>query len=172
MLRVRASPTEGHLRLALPPHSALVPAVNPVTWTDASGNFWLFGGYGYDGSGDHWLLERSLEIHPVAIGLRSPAVPPTQLTSLVSTVLQEPPSASNMPGGRQEAVGWADAQRKPLALRRRRRDSVGTANGILNDLWEYNIANNQWTYVMGAVLVSPQTIGIANQTGVYEAATW
>jgi hypothetical protein len=39
-------------------------------------------------------------------------------------------------------------------------DSVATTTGILNDLWMYNIANNQWTFVVGGTK--------ANQTGTYE----
>ena len=40
-------------------------------------------------------------------------------------------------------------------------DSVGTVNGILNDLWVYNIASKQWTWVTGS--------NKANQTGAYPA---
>ncbi len=56
---------------------------------------------------------------------------------------------SNIPGGRHEAVGWADANGNLWLFGGEGEDSVGTANGILNDLWVYNIASNQWTYVMG-----------------------
>jgi hypothetical protein len=68
-------------------------------------------------------------------------------------------AASNMPGGRQEAVGWTDTSGNLWLFGGEGLDATGTPNGILNDLWVYNIANNQWTFVMGS--------STANQTGVY-----
>jgi Galactose oxidase, central domain len=154
--------------------ATLIPGsrVNPVTWVDGSGNFWLFGGYGFDGSGTIGYLNDLWKYTPggnwtwVSGGTTNAA---NQL-GVYGTAGSA--SASNVPGGRHEAVGWADTKNGNLWLfGGEGQDSVGTANGILNDLWEYNIANNQWTYVMGAVQVSPPKIGIANQTGLYEAAT-
>jgi len=68
-------------------------------------------------------------------------------------------ASTNAPGGRQEAVGWADANGNLWLFGGEGEDSVGTTNGILNDLWVYNIATNKWTYVMGT--------STANQTGEY-----
>ncbi len=145
--------------------------VNPVTWTDASGNFWLFGGFGYDGSGTIGYLNDLWKYTPggnwtwVSGGTTNAA---NQLGIYGTAGI---PSASNVPGGRHEAAGWADTNGNLWLFSGEGEDSVGTANGILNDLWEYSIANNQWTYVMGAVQASPQAIGIANQTGLYEPST-
>jgi hypothetical protein len=66
-----------------------------------------------------------------------------------------------MPGGRQEAVGWADANGNLWLFGGEGQDSVGTPFGILNDLWMYNIVSNQWTFVAGS--------NMANQTGTYPA---
>jgi hypothetical protein len=66
-----------------------------------------------------------------------------------------------MPGGRQEAVGWADANGNLWLFGGEGLDSAGTPNGILNDLWVYNIAGSQWTFVVGN--------NLANQTGGYGA---
>ena len=68
-------------------------------------------------------------------------------------------AAPNMPGGRQEAVGWADASGNLWLFGGEGLDSTGTANGILDDLWVYNTGTNQWTWVMGG--------NVANQTGQY-----
>jgi len=144
--------------------------VNPVTWVDGSGNFWLFGGYGYDGSATIGYLNDLWEFTGGnwvwVSGGTTNAANQLGVYGTAGTA-----SASNVPGGRHEAVGWADKSGNLWLFGGEGQDSAGTANGILNDLWEYNIADNQWTYVMGAVQVSPQKIGIANQTGVYEAAT-
>jgi hypothetical protein len=145
--------------------------VNPVTWTDASGNFWLFGGFGYDGSGTIGYLNDLWKYTPGGNWTWVSGGTTNAANQLGVYGTAGTPSASNFPGGRHEAVGWADANGNLWLFSGEGEDSVGTANGILNDLWEYSIANNQWTYVMGAVQASPQAIGIANQTGLYEAST-
>ena len=136
---------------------------NAVSWTDAAGNFWLFGGFGKDGAGtlgflnDLWeysggtwtFVSGSSVANQIGVGYGTPGVA----------------SASNVPGGRQEAVGWADTAGNLWLFGGEGEDGNNppTANGILDDLWEYNIASKQWTFVMGNTT--------ANQTGVYEAQT-
>ena len=132
--------------------------VNATTWTDASGNFWLFGGFGYDGSGNIGYLNDLWEFtggNWIWVSGGS-----TNLASQ-NGVYGTPgtAAASNIPGGRHEAVGWADASGNLWLFGGEGEDSVGTTNGILNDLWMYNIASNQWTFVMGSTT--------ANQTGEY-----
>jgi Galactose oxidase, central domain/Kelch motif len=140
----------------------LVPGArtNALTWTDISGNFWLFGGYGYDGqtpavlgflndlweyTGGHWVF--------VSGGNTNKA----NQNGIYGT--QGTAAAANMPGGRQEAAGWADTSGNLWLFGGEGQDSVGTAFGILNDLWMYNIASGQWTFVIGS--------NLANQTGAY-----
>ncbi|HMD42311.1 MAG TPA: kelch repeat-containing protein [Candidatus Acidoferrum sp.] len=148
----------------------LIPGarVNPTSWTDAAGNFWLFGGYGIDGSGNLGYLNDLWEYKGGNWNWISGGN--TNLANQ-NGVYGTPgtPSASNLPGGRHEAVGWADANGNLWLFGGEGEDSLGTPNGILNDLWMYNISSNQWTYVMGAV--QGNQVGIANQTGVYELQT-
>lgn len=66
-----------------------------------------------------------------------------------------------MPGGRQEATSWADTNGNLWLFGGEGLDSVGTANGILDDLWVYNLMSKQWTFVGGS--------NTANQTGAYPA---
>jgi len=81
---------------------------NAVTWVDASGNFWLFGGFGYDGqsvlgflndlweyTGGNWVF--------VSGGNTNKA----NQNGIYGT--QGTAASTNMPGGRQEAAAWADA---------------------------------------------------------------
>ena len=139
---------------------------NAVTWTDAAGNFWLFGGYGYDGQGspvlgflnDLWEYTGGNWVF-VSGGTTNIA----NQNSVYGT--QGVAAATNMPGGRQESVGWADASGNLWLFGGEGLDDAGTPFGILNDLWVYNIASNQWTWVMGAAPVTNSTR--ANQTGVY-----
>src|SRR5713226_3052003 len=113
---------------------------NAVTWTDASGNFWLFGGFGKDGAGtlgflnDLWentggvwtFVSGSSLANQIGIGYGTPGVA----------------SGTNVPGGRQEAVGWADAAGNLWLFGGEGEDgnTPPTVNGILDDLWVYNIA--------------------------------
>lgn len=139
---------------------------NALTWTDNSGNLWLFGGYGYDGqspavlgflndlweyTGGKWVFvsggNTNVANQNGVYGQQGTAAP------------------TNMPGGRQEAVGWADGSGNLWLFGGEGLDDVGTPNGILNDLWVYNIASSEWTWVMGAEPVATGTR--ANQTGIY-----
>lgn len=136
--------------------------VNAVTWKDASGNFWLFGGYGYDSAATLGFLNDLWEFSPTTQTWTFVSGGNTDLANQKGIYgTQGTAASSNMPGGRQEAVGWADASGNLWLFGGEGQDSAGTTNGILNDLWEYNIANNQWTWVTGS--------NMANQTGVYEA---
>jgi hypothetical protein len=133
---------------------------NAVTWTDGTGNLWLFGGYGYDGQAppvlgylnDLWEYTGGAWVF-VSAGATNMA----NQNGIYGT--QGTAASTNMPGGRQEAVGWADASGNLWLFGGEGLDSTGTANGILNDLWMFNIATKQWTYVIGS--------NAANQTGVY-----
>jgi hypothetical protein len=130
--------------------------VNAVTWKDGSGIFWLFGGYGFDGSGNEGYLNDLWKYTGGAWTWVSGSNLSNQ-NGVYGTAGTA--AASNAPGGRQEAVGWGDAHGNLWLFGGEGQDSVGTTNGILNDLWVYNIAGNQWTYVMGNTT--------ANQTGEY-----
>jgi Galactose oxidase, central domain len=133
---------------------------NAVTWTDAAGHFWLFGGSGYDGLGALGYLNDLWEYNGTAwIFISGGNTNKVNQNGIYGT--QGAAASSNMPGGRQEAAGWADGNGNLWLFGGEGQDSVGTANGILNDLWMYNILNNEWTWVAGSKL--------ANQTGVYPA---
>src|SRR5262249_16237786 len=90
-------------------------------------------------------------------------------------------AATNTPGGRQTALLWFDHTGNIWLFGGLGLDSAGThsagslsgglANGVapdgalLNDLWKYHIAAQQWTWVSGG-----GATGIANLNGVYGTA--
>jgi Galactose oxidase, central domain/Kelch motif len=133
---------------------------NALTWTDASGHFWLFGGRGYDGAHNLGYLNDLWEYNGTAwLFISGGNTNTVDQNGIYGT--QGTAASANMPGGRQEAAGWADANGNLWLFGGEGQDSVGTMDGVLNDLWMYNIASNQWTWVAGS--------NLANQTGVYPA---
>src|SRR5438045_8576601 len=58
-------------------------------------------------------------------------------------------AASNVPGGRGDAVSWTDAGGNLWLFGGYSWDSTNNI-GPLNDLWKFNIAAGQWTWVSGA----------------------
>jgi len=124
-----------------------------VSWTDSSGNLWLFGGNGFDSasgtamlndlwkySGGEWtwVSGSSTAGH---VGVYGTLGVPDQNTT---------------PGARQRALSWVDSSGSLWLFGGFGVDATGTS-GSLNDLWKY--AGGRWTWVSGGQVV--------NQKGVY-----
>ena len=69
------------------------------------------------------------------------------------------PAASNVPGARYESNSWEGADGDFWLFGGGGRDSAGTMEGRLNDLWRYNTTSGEWTWVSGSDTV--------NQAGTY-----
>jgi N-acetylneuraminic acid mutarotase len=128
-----------------------------TVWTDASGNVWLFGGYGYDSNGhlghlnDLWEYSASSNEWTWVGGSNT-----TDASGVYGT--QGMAATTNIPGARNIPVTWMDASGNLWLFGGYGYDSVGTL-GPLNDLWEYSPSNDEWTWVGGA--------STANAKGVY-----
>lgn len=113
-----------------------------ITWTDQSGNLWLYGGQGFDNSNFGYLND---------LWKYSPLTDNWTWVNGSGTVGQAAvygtlgvASSSNNPGGRSSAAAWADGSGNLWLF-------GGSVNqNISNDLWRYNIASNQWTWMGGA----------------------
>lgn len=125
-----------------------------VSWTDNSGNMWLFGGEGYDGIGNlsylndlwrwdganwTWISGPSTGNTAANYGTKGVAV------------------ATNIPGGRKEAVSWVDNTGNFWLFGGQGIVDTSGNGGWLNDLWRWDGAN--WTWVSGDNILS--------QAGVY-----
>jgi N-acetylneuraminic acid mutarotase len=123
-----------------------------VSWTDASGNFWLFGGGGLDSTGNFGFLNDLWKYDPAAKEWTwisgSDTLPiynggqPGEYGMLGS------PGPGNVPGGRAGALGWTDANGNLWLFGGAGFDSAGT-NGDLNDLWEFNVSSREWAWMGG-----------------------
>ncbi len=123
-----------------------------LTWTDTSGNLWLFGGDGYGAPGQNSFFDDLWEFSN------------GEWTWVSGSQLAQPgsvygvkgvPSASNTPGWRQGSATWADASGNLWLFGGNGTDSTGQA-GLLSDLWKYG--NGQWTWMAGPNLASQISI--------------
>ena len=128
-----------------------------VNWTDSHGNFWLFGGTGYDSTGGYGYLNDLWEFNPSTNQWTwmggSNMVPsgcnPGYCGQPGMYGAQGIPTSTSTPGGRGSASGWTDSQGNLWLFGGLGLDSAGTL-GILNDLWKYNSSTSQWTWVSGS----------------------
>ncbi len=133
-----------------------------ATWTDASGNFWLFGGWGYDVNGTQGRLNDLWKFNPATSEWTWEGGPNTaNVKGTYGTLGTAAPG--NIPGARNSAVAWTDASGNVWLFGGEGYDSAGT-NGDLNDLWMYHFsatdpAASAWTWEGG-----PNT---ANVKGTY-----
>jgi hypothetical protein len=136
-----------------------------VSWTDTSGNLWLFGGGGFDAVGNHNLLNDLWEFSPATnewtwMGGASTLPGNNQVAPGVYGTLGSP-AAANIPGGRSGAAGWADTSGKLWLFGGSGYPPTGNTNGPLNDLWRFDPATVEWTWMGGSSAI--------DQPGVYSA---
>lgn len=119
-----------------------------VTWTDTSGNLWLFGGRRLDAANNYKHLNDLWKFNPTT----------TQWTWMAGSDVGNVPgiygtrgvaAVSNFPGGRVSSVGITDASGNFWLYGGYAYDSAGTL-GMINDLWKYDPSNNVWTWMSGS----------------------
>jgi N-acetylneuraminic acid mutarotase len=118
-----------------------------MSWNDAAGHLWLFGGLGRGPDVNSGKLNDLWEFDP--------ATGQWTWVSGTSALDQEgvygtlgTPSVSNVPGARSGSVTWIDAGGR-LWLFGGNGTSLTSAAGHLNDLWKYDPATLEWTWVAG-----------------------
>ena len=149
-----------------------------VTWTDASGNLWLFGGLGYAASGVSGNLNDLWKYNPVTNQWTWMKGDNT-INQLGIFGAQGTAALANKPGGRFLSVSWTDSSGS-LWLFGGNGYAANGGSGKLNDLWKYNPATNQWTWVKGdntinqlGVFGTQGTASSANKPGGISASvTW
>jgi len=148
------------------------------SWSDSSGNFWLFGGAGYDSTGaigdlnDLWQYSPSTGQWVWVSGGNEDNASGVYGTSGAA-------SAGNVPGGRYSASSWVDLSGNLWLFGGYGYDSAGGV-GRLNDLWQYTPSTRQWVWVSGAKADNASgvygTLGAASAGNVpgarYSASSW
>ena len=133
-----------------------------VSWVDANGNFWLYGGGGLSTTtnttgdlSDLWEFSPTTKQWTWVSGNNTGGILPDYGT--LGTA-----STSNTPGGRDSAVGWTDSSGNLWLFGGFDYDTTTGANGtndFLNDLWKFDTTTKEWTWMGGS--------NTGNANGVY-----
>jgi hypothetical protein len=135
------------------PNNAPGARVNAASWTDKSGNFWLFGGNGYDASGQFYpnfsflddLWEYSAGQWTWMSGSNGANSAGHGANGTYGTL--GVPAPGNVPGGRTGAASWTDSAGNLWLF-----GGVGYGSqneeGSFNDLWRYS--GGEWTWMSGS----------------------
>jgi Galactose oxidase, central domain len=129
------------------------------SWIDSSGNFWLFGGVGWDSAGqteggmnDLWMFNTSTSQWTWVAGSK------TASGAIASYGTQGVADPSNVPGGRLWATSWATPSGDVYIL-----GGQQLGGGLLNDLWKYS--GGEWTWI--APNMPSDGSQFVNEVGVY-----
>jgi ribosomal protein S11 len=139
-----------------------------ISWTDSSGNLWLFGGYEYNSSGLSAFLNDLWKFNPTAgtwewvSGSNASGASGVYGTQGVA-------SMSNVPGARQATISWTDTSGNLWLFGGAGYDSMGNF-GTLNDLWKFNPTAGTWAWVSGSATFGAGgvygTQGVASMSNV------
>jgi hypothetical protein len=129
-----------------------------ATWTDTSGNFWLFGGSNLEVNGttvdsfnDLWEFS--------TVSKEWAWINGSNVLNQIGTYGTQGIAASgNTPGARSDLFSWTDPSGNFWLFGGFGNDSTLT-QGELNDLWEYSVSTNEWTWKNGS--------NVRNQNGTF-----
>lgn len=129
-----------------------------ASWTDPSGNLWLFGGVDNTVAyyNDLWMYSPATGQWTWVGGANTPGAAGSYGT-------RGSESASNVPGARTQAAAWSD-NRGNLWLF----GGVNFTAGYYNDLWKYDLATGQWAWMSGSQ--TPNSAGVYGMQGAAAAA--
>ena len=126
---------------------------NATALKDGSGNFWLFGGEGWDAVATvSGLLSDLWKYNPTSNEWTwikgNNTINQNGVYGLQGIV-----NPSNMPGGRSGAEAWIDAVGNMWLFGGDGYPATGTVAGSLNDLWKYTSTTNEFTWIRGSSVI-------------------
>jgi N-acetylneuraminic acid mutarotase len=139
-----------------------------ITWTDAQGTFWLFGGYGASSTSqadylnDLWSYDPAKGVWTWVSGSNTdPGIGPMPVFGTKGT-----PDAANVPGAREDSASWVDANGNLWLF-----GGFGNATsyqGKLNDLWEFQTGSSEWVWMGGSSTPAQPTgaLGVYGPLGI------
>jgi N-acetylneuraminic acid mutarotase len=143
-----------------------------VTWTDAEGHLWLFGGFGDDSVNnaqvtlnDLWMFDPNSRIWTWMGGSDKVPANVGGVPGVYGSLGEA--SGYNVPGSRQDAMSWTTPDGMLWLLGGSGMDSLKRW-GYLNDLWMFNPFTGKWTWTGGSDTVPKSSTGsYTGQPGVY-----
>ena len=147
------------------PASGNVPGARRFAsaWADSNGSFWMFGGNGYDSLGNFTTLNDLWKFNP-ATAEWTWVSGSTTGNAPGNYGAQDMASPSNVPGARDQAAGWRDGNGKFWIYGGIDFSSTPSNRVSLNDLWKFDPATTQWTWVRGAN--TPNALGVYGTLGL------
>ena len=106
-----------------------------ISWKDGNGNFWLFGGSGYDSAGNLGTLNDLWKFDGANWTWMSGSNITDQIGEYGTTGNSDP--AKFVPGSRDVAVSWYDTINSRFLLFGGQGFDAYGSNGYLNDLWKF-----------------------------------
>ena len=118
-----------------------------LSWTDSEGNFWLFGGNGFDSAATRGDLNDLWEFNPtnrewVWVNGSNLLVNGGEAGVFGKLGI---PDAANVPPGRAGAIGWTGSDGNLWLF-----GGGGPGSAGFNDLWEFNLSTGEWAWVSGS----------------------
>lgn len=155
-------------------------AYYPVSWTDNSGNFWVFGGFAYDSAYNAGFSNQLWKYVPGSCTSGQPCGTWTFVKgtdpladagasgSLSTYTTRGIGNSTNTPSSRYGSHTWVDSDGNLWLFGGLGYDSLDNQNLYdLNDLWVYSPSLNEWTYVSGNVTESvTPTVSSAGTIGL------
>jgi len=133
-----------------------------ANWTDASGNFWLFGGVGSNCCGGTTIILNDLWVFNPSSNVWANMGGSAQFGGQGVYGKQGTPSAGNWPGGRNGQTGWTDASGNFWlfggdGFDANPKGGGPLSGGLLNDLWKYEPGSLAWPAANPFFSVTPGT---------------
>lgn len=116
-----------------------------VSWIDSAGNFWLFGGTGYTAGGEG-LLNDLWKYNPLT-NEWTWVKGSSSFNASASYGTQGIASPTNTPKASDGSTGWIDSLQNLYLF-----GGTGNVPGnqdVYNELWRFNTATNNWTWIKG-----------------------
>ena len=137
-----------------------------ASWIDGSGRLWLFGGEGFDASGNVGWLNDLWRFDPstnewVWISGSNTVVANGGQPGIYGTL--GTPAAGNVPGGRASSASWIDSSGRLWLFGGSGYDAADNI-GDLNDLRRFDPSTNEWVWIGGSETVPGTNTG---QPGIY-----
>ena len=131
-----------------------------TAWTDSEGNLWMFGGLGYDSASTLALLDDLWEFIPATnewVWMGGSSTIPAPRTNWPAGIPGTygnlgVPDPANQPGSRGGGTGWSDSSGNFWLYGGGGLNDQGVL-GSLTDVWDYNPATQEWTWMGGTNLL-------------------